>query len=255
MFAGAFQQGINPFIEPFRIFQGLPFAITLMSILLCHEMGHFIASKAHGVAVSPPLFIPAPTLLGTFGAFIKMKEMPPSRAAIIDIGAMGPIAGFIVAVPVWIWGVLHSEFAPVASYVNHASGFSLGSSIIVYVTQKTLIGQSGTIYLHPVGFAAWIGFFVTCLNLIPIGQLDGGHILYGVLGKKAHRISLLFWTMLLLFGLSWNGWLVWAILLSFLGIRHPRNALVETTPLDSKRKALALTVLAIFTLTFIPAPF
>lgn len=253
--AGAIQQGVNPLSDPRGVLGGLPFALTLMTILGCHEMGHFLASKWHRVSTSYPMFIPAPTLLGTFGAFIRMRGIPPSRSALLDIGAAGPLSGLAVALPIWLVE-LHKATPPaLPARLPGGYGIELGSSLLVWMTSHNAHGHSGELVLTSVGFAAWIGFFVTCLNLLPIGQLDGGHILYALLGGRARKLSLVFWAGLIACGMFWDGWLVWAFLLAILGIRHPQSVWLEQSRLGPGRKLLGLFVLFVFVLCFVPVPF
>lgn len=253
--AGAIQQGINPIAEPTRLPEGLPFALALMVILGCHEMGHFLASKWHGVRTSYPLFIPAPTLLGTFGAFIRMRGLPPSRAALLDIGAAGPLCGLAIAFPLWLSELHRAKPEGLVGPYAQGYGIELGNSLLVWASSHIVLGSSEGVILTSVGFAAWIGFFVTCLNLLPIGQLDGGHILYALSGRHAQKLSLVFWVGLIGCGLLWEGWLIWALLLAFLGVRHPRSFFLEAQSLGPGRKFIGLFVLLVFVLCFVPIPF
>jgi len=234
---------------------GLKFSIPLMLILGVHEMGHYIASRKHNIDATLPYFIPAPTIIGTFGAFIKIKEPIVNRRSLMDIGAAGPLAGFIVAVPILIWGIFQSHFVPIP---NNFYGIKLGNSIIMWLTSKIILGnapQGYDLFLSSSAFAAWIGLFVTSLNLLPIGQLDGGHILYALMGEKSQRISLIIFILLIPLGYFWLGWLFWAaIIFFFLGIKHP-TTLNILEPLDKKRKIIGYVSIFVFIITFIPAPF
>lgn len=253
--AGAFQKGINIIREPDRIIEGLPFAGTLMTILLCHELAHYIASKKHHTNATLPYFIPAPSIIGTFGAFIKMKSPIITRKALIDIGASGPIAGFIVSVAACIVGLNMSE---VVSVQQTDAVLRLGDSILFSFLSKIVIGVAPgnhDIFLHPVAFAGWIGLFVTSLNLIPIGQLDGGHIAFAVLGEKHKYLSIVLVIILGTLGIFyWEGWALWAVLMLVLGIKHPPLIYWEI-PLNSKRRFIGFLSLIIFVITFIPVPF
>lgn len=256
LIAGAlFQKGVNIFNEPQRILEGLPFSLTLMTILLSHELSHYFASKKHHTKATLPYFIPAPSLIGTFGAFIKMKSPIVTRKALIDIGAAGPIAGFLLSVIAVIVGLRYSSIVPVA---DTESILSLGDSLLFSLLSRLVIGvppPSYEILLHPVAFAGWIGLFVTSLNLIPIGQLDGGHIAYAFLGERHKLISvILVGTLLLLGFLSWEGWVFWGVVMIVLGLRHPPVIYWEV-PLDKRRKIVGVLSLIIFLLTFIPSPF
>jgi membrane-associated protease RseP (regulator of RpoE activity) len=260
---------------------GLPFAASLVAILFCHEMGHYLVARRHGVRATLPYFIPIPFGAGTLGAVIKMRSQLPSRRAALDIAAAGPIAGLVVAVPLLLWGLAHSELqaaagpavgsamgspfalvrallegAPVLSGEPSAQFF--GDSLLTVAAARLVHGTlpAGTdLALHPVAFAAWLGLLVTTLNLMPMGQLDGGHVLYALLGRRlAHAGSRVVSAALFLAGifLSWN-WLVWWTVTRFaVGLRHPPSALEE--PLDPARGAVAILCLVLFALTFVPVP-
>jgi len=251
---GAIHAGVDFIKEPQDIFQGLPFSLALLSILLVHEFAHYITSRRHGIEASLPYFIPAPTLFGTLGAFIKMRSSITTKNALMDIGASGPIAGFLVSIVAVVVGLHYSEIHA----MPHQSGemMVLGDSLLFLALTKIVIGSildTYGVYLHPVAFAGWIGFFVTSLNLIPAGQLDGGHIAYAILGEKHRCISKIMIGLLVLLGYFFQGWLVWAVLLFFLGSKHP-PILFPDVPLDPKRKAIGFLALVIFILTFIPIP-
>ncbi|MDI6801345.1 MAG: site-2 protease family protein [Thermodesulfovibrionales bacterium] len=253
--AGALQKGINIIAEPHRIWEGLPFAGTLMTILLCHELSHYIASKKHHTKATLPYFIPAPSFIGTFGAFIKMKSPIITRKALIDIGASGPIAGFIISVFASIIGLSMSEivFMPPAG----EGALTLGDSILFSFLSKIVIGitpDKHDILLHPVAFAGWIGLFVTSLNLIPIGQLDGGHVAFAILRERHRHVSIVLVVVLAILGFYWEGWVLWAVLMLILGIKHP-PVLYWESPLDPKRRLIGIMAFIIFVITFIPSPF
>ena len=259
--AGALQQGINIIKSPGKIVEGLPFAGTLMTILLCHELAHYIASRKNHTVATLPYFIPAPSIFGTFGAFIKMKSPILTRKALVEIGASGPIAGFIISVAACIIGL---HLSKVIALPQGEGTLSLGDSLLFSFLSRAILGVAPDHYdilLHPVAFAGWIGLFVTSLNLIPIGQLDGGHVCYAILGERQRHVSLFLVLLLALLGLSsllgfsgWEGWLVWAVLMLILGIKHP-PVLHWESPLDPKRRAIGLLTLVIFIITFIPEPF
>jgi membrane-associated protease RseP (regulator of RpoE activity) len=284
LFAGAAQFPSTPGAQTVGrlVLAGIPFAASIIGILLCHEMGHYLMARAYGVDSTLPFFIPVPFGIGTFGAVIRMRSAMPSRRAVLDIGAAGPIAGFLAALPLLAWGLAHSEVRAVAEVTaggsNLGSPFAIaqallqgkplsggqgafqlmGDSLVTWGVQRFVLGNTPAGYdvvLHPVAFAAWIGLFVTTLNLIPIGQLDGGHITYALLGgRRAHLASRLVSLGLFASGifLSWN-WLVWWVLTRFfVGLPHP-PALVEE-PLGPGRRALAWASLALFAVTFIPVP-
>ncbi len=276
LIAGALQKGINIVAEPSRIIEGYPFSISLLAILLTHELSHYFASRLNHTRATLPYFIPAPSIIGTFGAFIKMKSPIINRRALIDIGASGPIGGFIVALFVTIYGLSHSQ---IVSIKNTAGGLILGDSLLFSALSKLILGtppEGKDIMLNQVAFAGWIGFFVTSMNLLPIGQLDGGHVAYALFGPKRHRrLSITLATLLALAGalriflyngflehtaLSslkdylWEGWLIWAFLLYMLGLSHPPVIYWEV-PLSRGRRIMGWAAILIFILTFTPSPF
>jgi membrane-associated protease RseP (regulator of RpoE activity) len=255
LLVGAVQTGADLIEEPSKIYKGIPFSLTLMIILLSHELSHYFSSRKHGVDATLPYFIPAPTIFGTFGAFIKMKSPIVTRKALIDIGASGPIAGFIISVIATIIGLNMSE---IVSSAQVKGALNLGDSLLFSLLSRIVLGvapSDSDILLNPVAFAGWIGLFVTSINLIPVGQLDGGHIAYALFGEKHTRLSFMLIFVMILFGwFLWEGWFVWAVLLLILGLRHPPVIYWEV-PLDSKRKFIGWLALVIFILTFIPTPF
>jgi len=258
LLAGAMQTGVRILKEPEKIYKGLPFALTLMAILLSHELAHYFTSKRYNVKATLPYFIPAPpiiSIIGTFGAFIKMKSPIATRRALLDIGVSGPIAGFIVSVIVSIVGLSFSKVVPLKQVEE---SIHLGDSLLFTLLSRVILDYhpgSQDVLLHPIAFAGWIGFFITFMNLIPVGQLDGGHIAYALLGEKhvylSHGLVLV---MVLLGLLLWEGWALWAILLLILGLRHP-PILYWEVPLDHRRIFFGWLALVIFVITFIPVPF
>ncbi|MFA5352949.1 MAG: site-2 protease family protein [Thermodesulfovibrionales bacterium] len=253
--AGALQKGINIIAEPWRTGEGLPFAGTLMTILLFHEFSHYLTSRKHHTRATLPYFIPAPSIIGTFGAFIRMESPIFTRSALIDIGASGPVMGFIISVIACIIGLSMSD---VVSVTPSMEGLSLGDSLLFTFLSRMIIGATPVnhdILLHPVAFAGWIGLFVTSLNLLPIGQLDGGHVTYAMLGDRHRTVSKLIVGILAVLGIFfWVGWLVWAVLMLILGIKHP-PVLYWEAPLDPARRMVGILSLVIFIITFTPAPF
>ena len=235
---------------------GLPFSLTLMLILLAHEMGHYLFCVRYGVSATLPFFIPFPTLIGTLGAFIRIKSPLRSRAVLFDIGIAGPIAGFVVALAVLIFSLGLSRVAP---YGALPPDIQLGYPLIFHLVRRFLIaigyahGMAGVplgrLYLHPVAIAAWVGMFATSLNLLPGGQLDGGHIVFAVSPRAHKQISRA--TILALIPLAlfyWTGWLVWAVLLRLSGMRHPS---VPIRPeITTGRRWLAVVALLMLVLTF-----
>ncbi len=254
--AGALQNDADLFADPSQIVSGLPFAVTLMTILLVHEMGHFLMSRHHGVKATLPYFIPAPSFIGTFGAFIKMKSPPQNRRSLFDVGAAGPLAGLVLAIPAVVIGLQLSTVSPDEGTTG---GVALGSSLLLSFLSRVTLGllpEQANIVMHPIGFAGWIGLLVTAMNLLPIGQLDGGHVVYALFGRKAIWVSRSALVLILALGVLrlWDGWLIWGVLLLVLGVRHP-PPLDPHTPLDFKRQVVAWLTLAVFAVTFIPVPF
>lgn len=258
--AGAFQQGVNLLDNPAGMVEGIPFSFTLLLILFCHEMGHYSLARWHGIPTTLPYFIPGPPfLIGTFGAFIKMNGMPRNRAALFDVGAAGPWAGMMIALPAVALGLSWSEVEP--RQMGIEVPFALGTSVLFDFLGTLILGVDFAkvdVILHPVAVAGWFGFFVTFLNLLPVGQLDGGHVAYALLGHRHRLVSrafLLFLITLYFLPGGWDGWLLWAILLFFvLRVDHP-DTVDRDTPLDSRRRVLAWATAAIFFATFIPVPF
>jgi membrane-associated protease RseP (regulator of RpoE activity) len=264
--AGAYMAGVDhPLLRPAGLLAGLSFSLPLMAILLCHELGHYITARRNKVRVSLPYFIPAPLpsvfFIGTFGAFIRMKSPPRSRRVMFDVGAAGPWAGMVLAVPAVIIGLHYSQILPLD---QSAGGFELGNSLLFLGLARWILGvnpNAVTINLHPIAFAGWIGLFVTTLNLLPVGQLDGGHVVYALFGRRHRAISRLFVAGCVLMvvvpwllGWSfWTGWLLWVVLLIFLGLGHPA-ALDTETPLDKRRRVAAWLTIGLFVITFSPVP-
>lgn len=265
-----------------RLVEGWPYAAALLAILGAHEFGHYALARWHRVDSSLPYFLPVPFGVGTFGAVMRMRESPPSRRATLDIGVAGPLAGFAVALPLLLWGVAHSSVidatglaragldSPWHLFLAWREGRLgegpppgavqfMGDSLVTWGAQQLFFADlppGKDLLLHPVAFAAWLGMLVTTLNLVPIGQLDGGHLTYALLGRaRAERLSRLVSFGLLGCGLflSWN-WLVWWLLTRWaVGVRHPQAW--DERPLDGWRLAVALLGLALFALTFVPVPF
>jgi membrane-associated protease RseP (regulator of RpoE activity) len=241
--------------HPAALLAGFPFALTLLTILLAHELGHYYACRHHHIRSTYPFFIPGPTLIGTFGAFILIRSPIRSARALFDVGASGPFVGFIVALPALIYGVLHAKIIP--SFTSDSSSdVVFGTPLILHLVSAVVHPNAnvGDLLLHPVGRAAWVGLFATALNLLPVGQLDGGHIVRSV-SPRAHRIiSLLLPIALVPLAIwQWPGWYFWAALL--LGLRFFRAApIYDPTPLDPNRRFGAAIALIVFILCFMPKP-
>lgn len=240
--------------EPKLLLSGIPFSFTLLGILLAHELGHYFACRYYSISASYPYFIPAPTLIGTLGAFIRIRSPIVNRKALFDVGLAGPVVGFIFAVPALAMAIAHSKVIPFAqTKAQVVFGDPLLSQLLVEWLWPGV--NPADILLHPVGRAAWVGLFATALNLLPAGQLDGGHILYALASEHHRRISFGVALLLVPLGIKlWVGWLFWATLLLALGFRHP-PLLNRWEPLGSKRRAWAAIALVIFLLCFMPTPF
>jgi membrane-associated protease RseP (regulator of RpoE activity) len=240
--------------HPYLIYKGWPFSLALLSILLAHELGHYLMSRRHRVDATLPYFIPAPTLIGTFGAVIKIKSSVPDRRALFDIGAAGPIAGFIVSIPAVVIGLKLSSPIP----LDHAGDGLFGTSVILELLASVILPsfpEGYAIKLHPILFAGWIGMLVTMMNLLPIGMMDGGHIAYALFEGKHHAISRAAVVLLLAMGLfSWSGWAVWGMLNLVFGLRHPPPMFPDVS-LDWRRKLVGVLCAIIFMLTFVPVPY
>lgn len=252
---GALLEGENPFRDWSAWQSGLPFAVALMSILLVHELGHYVMARYHRVPASLPYFLPAPPFfVGTFGAFIRLNGTPPSRAALFDVGAAGPWAGFFASLVALVIGLPRSEIRPMGS---DEMALWLGDSLVTKGLTAWLVGpipDGYGLYFHPVAFAGWVGLFVTLINLIPIGQLDGGHILYAVAGARHALLARLTWLTVIWIGINfWLGWIAWAILPLALGMDHPPTR-ADWLPLDRVRTALAAATLAMLAAVFIAVP-
>jgi membrane-associated protease RseP (regulator of RpoE activity) len=249
-----FSDYLRPFAEPQLFISGIPFAVTLLGILLAHELGHFFACRHYHIHVTYPYFIPAPTLIGTLGAFIRIRSPVFNRRALFDMALAGPLVGFFIAVPALAMAILFSKVIPTG---NAPSSLVFGQPLVERLLEFCLRpGVSHAhLLLHPVGRAAWVGLFATALNLLPAGQLDGGHILYAVASERHRQTS--FAVALLLVPLAvkfWAGWLIWAVLLIAIGFRHP-PLIDRWEPLGQTRRILSGVALAIFILCFMPAPF
>lgn len=263
LWAGAYQTNTSPLLgawqflvnDPAALWKGLPFAGTLLGILVMHELGHYVLSRIHGVPASLPLFIPGPPhFIGTFGAIIRMRGPILSRKALFDIGVAGPIAGFVVALVALVVGLSLSQVVK----DEHTFGLHLGEPLLLQFVSWLVLGplpEGYDVLLHPVGFAAWFGLFVTSLNLIPIGQLDGGHVAYALWGERQRTMALGIVPILLVLGfVGWRGWFLWAGLAGLLGFAHPPVADPEAV-LGKTRIWVGWGALAIFVLTFAPVPF
>ncbi len=261
--AGALHQGVNLLQEPERIAVGLPYSLTLMLILGAHELGHYFAARFHGVNVTLPFFIPVPFALGTFGAFISMKSLPPNRRALFDVAVAGPIAGLVFAIPaLWI-GLERSHVVEAgsqsASTIMH-HGTEIGSSVLFAAIAKLSLGdalaQGHQLQLHPLAFAGWLGLLVTALNLMPIGQLDGGRIADALFGiRQSATIGSIALFALFFLGLFvWSGLLMWALIAFLLAGQKGIASQNDLVPIGSGRFTLGIVMFTVLCLILIPVP-
>lgn len=261
--------------EPYRILDGWIFAVPLLAILLFHEFGHYTLARRHGIEVSPPYFIPIPNLIGTMGAFIMFRSPLNNRRQLLDIGAAGPIAGIVPSVVLLAIGYQLSSVGPM---VTDQTVFSFGDSLLTLGIQHLVVGpvpEGFEVWIHPVGFAGWVGLFVTWLNLLPVSQADGGHIAYALLGRRQWILGPLALVTIILLGLFVTRWWWWLIgfvtaIILILSVtlsliyRTPVNPLKvfslkhfpvpDEEPLDGRRRFIGLLCLVIFILCFIPIP-
>ncbi len=275
IYSDAALQATSPWdlLRPAILLQGWPFALGLLSILTAHEFGHYFAARFHKVAVTLPYFIPMPLGFGTLGAFIQLREPVRDRRQLFDIGVGGPLAGLVLAVPIFMLGLsmAHTEIVPPTPGMTYFGNslFTLGAQFLVF--GKWLPNAAGEdVVVNQVLLAGWIGLLVTALNLLPVGQLDGGHTVFAMFGEKARTFNLIAVALLAasavaglavvqqfapwLAPVGYTGWFIWLILIFFvIGPFHP-PALDDVTELDGRRKALGFVMILIFVLTFLPAP-
>lgn len=257
--AGSLMAGADPLADPTALLEGIPFSAALLAILGAHEFSHFAMSRRHGVRASLPMFIPAPSLAGTFGAVIRIESPIPDRRSLLEIGIAGPLAGFLVALPIAVAGLRLSRVIPHSVGAAGAGGtvIGLGDSLVFSLLERAVLGPlpaDASLMLNPVAFAAWIGFFVTAINLLPVGQLDGGHVLYALAGPRQEGISR--WVVLALapLGFLWWGWFLWGAMLLLMGLRHPPVS-SESSPPQGYERALGALAAVLLALTLAPAPF
>jgi len=246
--------------NPDLLRMGLAFSITAMTILFAHEMGHYVACRLYRLPCTLPYFLPVPINFGTFGAFIKIKAPISSKRQLFDVGIAGPIAGFVTLIPFLLYGIAHSHPAALraAPSLTAAAGEILlpGRCLAIELATWLFHGRLAegmVLNLHPVAYGAWLGLLATAINLLPLGQLDGGHILYAVTGRLQRRLAFPLWLVLGVMGLYWRGWLLWCVIVLLIGLYHP-PVYDESTPLDPKRRALAWLAFLMFVLSFMPVP-
>lgn len=265
LLAGAWPLGgVSPselLANPTRLLVGLPFSASLLAILLVHELGHYTLGRRRGIPISLPYFIPAPPPLfpvGTLGAVIRLRGPVRDRRALFDMAVAGPLAGLILAIPICVAGLKLSSVIPMPP-ASSGAGLELGESLLLKLLEWLVLGPlpaDRVVLLHPVGVAAWFGFFVTVLNLMPVGQLDGGHLVYALFGRRHGLISKLAVGMLVLIGLAFGSptWLIWPLLIVLLmGFQHA-PPLDDITPLDGKRWALGIFSLLLLLVLLPPVP-
>jgi membrane-associated protease RseP (regulator of RpoE activity) len=246
--------------DPALLGVGLRFSLPVLFILLCHELGHYAACRRYRLPATLPYFLPAPFGFGTLGAFIRIRAPIRDRRELFDVGFAGPLAGFVALLPFLVYGLAHSRPAVVRLATgpgDYAADLLVpGKNLLIAALVRYFHGSlpHGTVLdLHPFALAAWIGLLATALNLLPLGQLDGGHILYSATGHLQRRLALPLWAGLALVGFYWTGWLVWCVIVLVMGLRHP-PVRDEATPLDPLRRAVALLALLMFALCFMPVP-
>jgi Zn-dependent protease len=250
-----------------ELLPGLAFSVPLLAVLLAHEMGHYLVARRHGMNVSPPYFIPAPhwiNVIGTFGAFIRLRSAVVNRLVLLDVGAAGPLVSFALSIPLAAVGLAWSRPLPqlvAEAPARYAVLFGgqpiwLGGSLLFDALDWLFAGGGGFLILHPFAFAGWLGLFVTALNLFPLAQLDGGHILYALVGDRQRYFGIGFLGVLIGLGFLWWGWWLWAALILVLGrgsIRHP-SVFDPEMPVTGRRRVAGWFCVAIFVLTFVAFP-
>jgi membrane-associated protease RseP (regulator of RpoE activity) len=244
---------------PALLVTGLSFSLPVMFILLCHELGHYLYCRRYGIDATLPYFVPAPLAFGTFGAFIRIRSPIRDKRQLFDVGIAGPIAGFVALLPFLVYGIARSTPTPihVAPAAEATMALQLpGPSLLIALTTRLFHGPlpaDTVLNLHPFALAAWVGLFATSLNLLPLSQLDGGHILYAVLGRRQWKLALPLWGILVMAGWLYPGWWLWAVMVLVIGLRHP-PVWDEGIPLGRGRTLLAVVALLMLVLCFMPVP-
>ncbi|MFH1262486.1 MAG: site-2 protease family protein [Pseudomonadota bacterium] len=230
------------------------YGVSIVTLLLAHELGHYLMCRRYGVAATLPIFIPFPNLLGTMGAVISIRSPIPSRKALFDIGVAGPLAGLALALPVLTVGLALSDVRPLPV---DGTGLFFGEPLLFHWISSAIVGTvpaGSDVYLHPLAFAGWAVLFVTALNLFPIGQLDGGHLAYALFGRRGRYVSWLTIPVMLYLGYAYHPMWYFFVVILLLLTRHP-PPIDDQTPLDRKRIAIAIVVFLLFVLCFTPVPF
>jgi membrane-associated protease RseP (regulator of RpoE activity) len=257
-------------LTPLAAAPGLWFSLPLLVILGAHELGHYAMARRHGMDVSPPFFVPAPwmvSLIGTFGAFIRLRSPLLNRSVLLDVGAAGPVVSFLLSIPAIVLGLAWSR--TVEEVPAWAQGARIGlvvndqmlpmgeSALFMLLRTLSPVGDAGFVALHPLAFAGWLGFFFTALNLFPVSQLDGGHVVFALSHRWHQRVGVMTVALLLALSFGWKGWLFWAVLVMVIGrgrLLHPPVFDAELR-LNPARRAVAWACIAIFLLTLVPIPF
>jgi membrane-associated protease RseP (regulator of RpoE activity) len=242
------------FSDPRVIGLSLVYAAVLIIILLGHEMGHYLTCRHYGIDATLPYFIPAPTLIGTLGAFIKIKSPITRKKQLFDIGVSGPLVGFCLSLPALVYGLSLSKIVP---SLPREDTLIFGEPLLLKFISGLMFRNApahSDLFLHPIAFAGWVGILVTAFNLFPVGQLDGGHVSYALLGPRSKPLARLLIIVFFIMGVFfWIGWVVWALLILLLGLKHPR-VFDESERLSPARQVLGVVIILIFILSFIPAP-
>lgn len=245
---------MEAFTDPKIIRLSLVYAAVLIAILLGHEMGHYLTCRFYRIEATLPFFIPAPTLIGTLGAFIKIKSPITRRKQLFDIGVAGPLTGFLLSLPALIYGLSLSKVVPA---VPREGAMVFGEPLLLkFIAGLMFRGAAAQsdLFLHPIAFAGWVGILVTAFNLFPVGQLDGGHVSFALLGEKSRRLAKLLLIAFVIMGIFfWIGWVIWTLVIVLLGLKHPR-VIDDPEGLSPARRLIGALVLLIFLLSFIPAP-
>jgi membrane-associated protease RseP (regulator of RpoE activity) len=246
--------GLEAFTDPRIISLAVVYAAVLIAILLGHEMGHYLACRFYRIDATLPFFIPAPTLIGTLGAFIKIKAPITRRKQLFDIGIAGPLTGFVLSLPALVYGLSLSKVVPA---IPREDAWVFGEPLVLKLISGLMfrdVPAQSELLLHPVGFAAWVGILITAFNLFPVGQLDGGHISYALLGERTKPLARILLGVFIVMGVFfWVGWIVWALVILLLGFKHPQLK-GDQESLSPARRLLGAVILIIFILSFIPAP-
>lgn len=260
-YVGARFEGVDLLKTPQQVATGLSYSFGLLLILGFHEMGHFFTARFHGMKVTPPFFIPVPFALGTFGAFIQLRSPAPRRKALFDVAVAGPLAGLVVAIPALLIGLKQSAVVPESWVPQHpATHGSVTSSILMSVLARLSLGEElgqGTrLLMSPLAFAGWLGLMVTALNLLPIGQLDGGHIVHAMFGRRGGQAisTVSMWVLFLLAFFVWQWLLPWALIVFFLAGARGAPPVNDVTPIGTGRRLLGYAAFAILLLILLPLP-